>query len=266
MQPKVKSYMTGRPFAVEADASALSALDLMIDHGIRHLPVVDGRRRVIGVVSFDDLRAAFPVAISPVSPPSPDERAALRDVSLGEVMTYGPVTVREGQPLEEAAQLMADRRIGCLPVVDADGRLDGILSETDLLHALATALWSERRGEPPRVSAEPPDVVDVLRDERDRIAAQLEGYERLERDITQTERDVPMDGAEIGSDRTDAGLTESLATLAARRLQAIDHALERAERGELSRCEGCGGEIPEARLRALPSATLCVRCARQTEG
>jgi acetoin utilization protein AcuB len=269
VKPNVKSYMTGSPVCMEVDASALAALDLMVDHGIRHLPVVDRARRVVGVLSFDDLRAAFPVAVSLSAPPSQDERPLLRDIAVGEVMTYEPVTAVEGDPLEVAAQTMLDRRIGCLPVVDADGGLLGILSESDLLHALVTALWAERRidaGSPsPSPSPAPRSLADTLREERDRISAQLEAYERIEQSITESERDTPLDSAELGADRTDADLTETLSDLAFSRLRAIEHALERAERGELGRCESCGGEIPEGRLRALPSATLCVRCARVAE-
>ncbi|MEX2206476.1 MAG: CBS domain-containing protein, partial [Myxococcota bacterium] len=57
-----------------------------------------------------------------------------------ELMSEDPETVREGTPLAEAADRMADRRIGCLPVVDASGRLAGLLSETDVPRALATLL------------------------------------------------------------------------------------------------------------------------------
>jgi CBS domain-containing protein len=58
MQTKIKPFMTGSPVSIEAGAGALEALDLMVEHGIRHLPVVEAQRRVVGVLSFDDLRAA----------------------------------------------------------------------------------------------------------------------------------------------------------------------------------------------------------------
>ena len=147
MQPEVKSYMTGSPIALESDAPALAALDLMVDHGIRHLPVIDAERRVIGVVGFNDLRAAFPIPISLSEPPSSDTRPGLREIAVSEAMSDSPITIHSQQPVEEAAQIMLDHRIGCLPVVDDEGRLDGILSETDLLQALLTALFTERTGE-----------------------------------------------------------------------------------------------------------------------
>ncbi len=145
MEPKVKAYMTGTPIALEADAPALAALDLMVEHGFRHLPVTDGDRRVVGVIGFNDLRAAFPIPLSLSTPPSSMERGELREMIVSEVMSDSVVTVGTDESAEKAAQIMLDRRIGCLPVVDADGRLDGILSETDLLQALLTALWTQRR-------------------------------------------------------------------------------------------------------------------------
>lgn len=147
MGPKVKSLMTGKPIALESDASALAALDLMIEHGFRHLPVVDARQRVVGVVGFNDLRAAFPIPISLTSPPRSEERPELRELVVSEVMSDSPIAIDAEQSAEEAAQLMLDKRIGCLPVVDEDGRIEGILTETDLLQTLLTALWAERRQE-----------------------------------------------------------------------------------------------------------------------
>lgn len=262
VETEVKAFMTGTPVSVEADTSALAALDLMVEHGIRHLPVVDGARRVVGVVSFDDLRAALPGAVSLRVPPTVEERRADRDVALAEVMTHAPVTIRYDAPLEEAAERMAERHIGCLPVVDEQGRLDGILSESDLLHVLVTALWAARgrRGAPA-----PAGIVDSLEREREHLVRQLADYEHHEQEITETRRDTPQDLAEAGSGAEDGWLTERLAELASRRLRAIEEALERGRRGELGVCERCGGEIPEARLRALPGASLCIRCAREAE-
>ena len=65
------------------------------------------------------------------------------EVTVREVMTEAPVTATVDTSLRDAAQSVVDHRIGCVPIVDADGRLDGILTETDLIRALVTALWSE---------------------------------------------------------------------------------------------------------------------------
>jgi len=262
VKSEVKSHMTGEPISIEPDASALAALDTMVEHGIRHLPVVDPSRRVCGVLSFDDLRAALPMTISMRVPLGVDDRDSAAELAVGEVMTYSPVVIRYDAPLEEAAQLMAEGRFGCLPVVDENGLLDGILSETDLLYALVTMLWAERRSEP---APAPVDLVGALEAERVHLAEQLAAYARHEQEITETRRDTPLDEAEEGSAREEGWLTEQLAELASRRLRAIEHALERQQRGELANCERCEGRIPDARLRALPGTNLCIRCARELE-
>ena len=119
----VKAHMSGDPVAVSAETFAADAWRLMAERRIRHLAVVDAGRRVVGVLSRGDL-AHLPLA-----------GKLVRDL-----MTAEPETVLEGTPLAEAADRLADRRIGCLPVVDESGRLAGLLSETDVLRALATLL------------------------------------------------------------------------------------------------------------------------------
>jgi len=234
MEPSVKAWMTGDPVALAADVSALEALELMVDRSIRHLPVVDGERRVIGVVTLDDLRAALPGPLGLRTPVAPAQRSAALEWTVADVMTHAPLTVAEEAGLADAAERMAEARVGCLPVVTADGGLAGMLTETDLLHALATLLWTQSCRAPR--DKEPLDaLVTELRMERDRLARRLEEGPRS------------LDGP------------------ARRRLAALERALERAGRSALGACERCGGRIALARLRALPGTTLCVRCARTGE-
>lgn len=264
MQTEVKGFMTGEPVSIEAEASALEALDLMIDHAIRHLPVVGPDHRIRGILSFDDLRAALPTPLSLRVPLALEERWRVADITVGEVMTYAPVTIRYDAPLQEAVARMIEGRFGCLPVVDEGGRLDGILTETDLLHALATVLWAERDRSTPAPQGE--KLVLDLERERGHLVQQLGRYERLEQERTATRREIPLDLAEQGQGAEEGYLTEQLAELASRRLRAIEHALERAAQGRLGICEGCGGRISPRRLRALPGSTLCIRCGRDAEG
>jgi acetoin utilization protein AcuB len=261
----VKAWMSGDPVAIEADASALEALELMTDRGIRHLPVVDAQRRVIGVLSVDDLRAAMPFSVSPRSTLSPDERSLAREWQVGEVMTHAPETTLADAPLADAVERMAERRIGCLPVVDAGGVLVGVLSETDALHALSAALHSERVQEERTRLSDLDELVVGLRAERARIATRLDHYHEVERALSAEQHDSPMDGPERGADLREVRLTEGLDALSARRLAAIDRALDHAAQGRLSVRDDCGGTIPLARLRALPGTTRCVACARAAE-
>ena len=266
MAQTVKQWMSGDPVSVAADASALEALERMQRHGIRHLPVVDGARRVIGVLSIDDLRAALPFDVSLRARATGVQAESAREWCVGDVMSHAPETLREGDPLRAAAERMSERRIGCLPIVDAKGRLVGILSETDLLRALAATLWTDqmreqRAGPPPELER----LVSDLSRERDALARRLDEYHARERDLATHASREPLDEADAGSDLTELRVTEALDELGIRRLRALDHALERAARGQLDVCDDCGKKIPLARLRALPGTSVCVECARAAE-
>lgn len=137
----VKAWMSGDPISIDASASAYEALCAMSDHRIRHLPVLDEARRVVGVLSFDDLRAALVGPISVADLPGPEVREEALEWRVGELMSDAPLVTSAEEGLSSAADRMADARVGCLPVVDAAGRLVGMLSETDALRALAAAAW-----------------------------------------------------------------------------------------------------------------------------
>jgi CBS domain-containing protein len=260
MHDAIKSWMSGDPVTATADESALAAHERMIRHGVRHLPVVDGDRRVVGVLALDDLRSALPVGASLRGPIDVEARDAEANWTVADLMTHAPDTLGPDDSLQHAAERMADRRIGCLPIVDGAGRLAGILSETDALRALATHLWTER------LSTErapvPPEqtLLKELRRERDAVAKELAQFAERDRRRTE-ERREPGDQADAASLRTDEQLSEVLEAAKARRLAALDHALERAAQGRFGICDHCGDRIPVARLRALPGSTACVRCA-----
>lgn len=261
----VKAWMSGDPVSLGSGASALEALDLMVERGIRHLPVLDDDHRVIGVVTIDDLRAALPVPLSLRTPPGAEDRPLLQDWQVGEIMTHAPYVAECDTPLADAAEWMAEHRIGCLPVVDENGRLAGLLSETDALHALATALRSPGASQERERSKESElaELVTELRRERERIANRVERLNAVEREITALEREQSLD--DRGADLREARLVETLDDAATRRLRALDRALDHAAQGRLSICDRCGGNIPVTRLRALPGTTSCVRCARAGE-
>ncbi len=115
-----------RPVTVIEAATPLGeAFRQLQARGFRHLPVVD-RGRLVGIVTDRDLRLA-------TSSLSPAPRTALEPVSL--VMTSPVLTADPLDPVEDAARIMRDRKIGCLPVLDGSD-LVGILTGMDLLDAL----------------------------------------------------------------------------------------------------------------------------------
>jgi acetoin utilization protein AcuB len=256
----VEKWQMPDPVSIVPETRASEALALMAERGIRHLPVLDAQRRVVGVLSQNDLRAALPLARE-LDPASEPLRARVGELRAGELMSHLPETIGIDEPLERAARRLAERHLGCLPVVDSRGRLLGIFTETDALRALVALISA--RGEVPGGELEA--LVEELRRERWRLRRRLEHQLRARRERAETQRELPTDAADRGALRSEEVLEEPLAALATRRLAALDHALARASRGRLGVCERCGGAIAPARLRVLPGSTTCAACARGTE-
>jgi acetoin utilization protein AcuB len=140
---------------IRADAPIRDAAELMRLREIRHLPVVDAGGRLVGIVTDRDLRQA-------VFAPAVQERLdveAVQDIAIREVMTWAVITVGPAADIREAARLMHEQKIGALPVTQ-DGRLVGILTESDVLATFEEVLRSQVTTVSPlraRVSAEPYD-------------------------------------------------------------------------------------------------------------
>jgi CBS domain-containing protein/RNA polymerase-binding transcription factor DksA len=261
MATRVKEWMSPDPVTIEPHAPAREALSLMVEHGVRHLPVVDSRGRVVGVISIDDLRAALPQATAAGVNADRLERAELGAGRVGELMTHGPECATADTPLADAADRMAELRIGCLPVIESQGGLVGILTETDALRALASASWPEERRERHARESDLDALLARMRAERERLERSLREYREVEQRFASHAHEEPVDLPERAADRSEAAQAALLRDLAARRLDGIARGIERAETGRLHFCEQCGRRIPLARLQALPGNTLCLRCA-----
>lgn len=141
MGPDPRSYacaediMTPQVAAIGPDATLLSAATLLVERRIRHLPVIDARGVVIGILSDRDLRDYLGDPAVFVRTRAADPGGAMR---VRDAMISQPVTVREDVPLDELALLFADKKIGAVPVVAAGGSLVGIVSYVDVLRALAS--------------------------------------------------------------------------------------------------------------------------------
>jgi CBS domain-containing membrane protein len=107
--------------------------DIMSVGRVRHLPVVDDSKRVIGIVSDRDLLAAAMTDVLDFDPVS--RRTFLRSIEVAEVMVKDVVTVTPDTELGEVARILVERKIGCVPVVGARGELVGLVTETDLIAA-----------------------------------------------------------------------------------------------------------------------------------
>lgn len=105
---------------------------------------------------------------------------------------------------------------------------------------------------------------NLLEEERQKILA---GLDTADRDLAElrdrndvADVDFSEEGGEGASTASERGHIETLRSQLALRLQAVDDAVARLDSGTYGVCESCGGPIGEARLEAMPDATLCVAC------
>lgn len=133
MGRRVRDIMAGQIVTISADDRLSTVEDIMTLGHVRHVPVVRGGR-LVGVVSERDLLRA---SLSNLSAFGTDQRRAfLQAVEIRRVMSAPPVIIHPDATPEEAALVMAEKKIGCLPVVDGE-ELVGLVTETDLLRYFA---------------------------------------------------------------------------------------------------------------------------------
>jgi acetoin utilization protein AcuB len=131
---RVQDLMTRSLVTAPPETSVIDARALMGRRRIRHLVVTDERDDLLGIVTDRDIRLNLP---SPATTLSVWEmNHLLSRLSVGEIMTKSVITVGPECDVREAAWLMVEHKIGALPVLH-DGRLTGIVTESDLLQALA---------------------------------------------------------------------------------------------------------------------------------
>jgi acetoin utilization protein AcuB len=135
--------MSTKPVTITADVPITEALRIMRQSQVRRLPVLDAEGKLIGIVSEKDLLYASP---SPATSLSIYEmHYMLSRLKVTELMTPDPVTITPDTLLEEAALIMADNKIGGLPVME-DGRLVGIITETDIFKVFLELLGAREKG------------------------------------------------------------------------------------------------------------------------
>jgi len=112
------------------DSDSIGVAEMQMKLGaIRHVPVVDAKQNLVGILSAGDVLLAL--------------ARGRKSVRVGETMTRNPVTVTPDTPVHEAIELLLEHRFGSLPVLGTDGHLMGIVTDTDFL-AAARELFSPR--------------------------------------------------------------------------------------------------------------------------
>jgi acetoin utilization protein AcuB len=128
---KVSDLMTKEVVSVEETTTLQEALRLMVSKGVRHLPVCKDSK-VVAVISDRDLRVMVSDLVDPLKRRTYFETTPVSQHASSPVISIAPDT-----SVQEAARMFVESRIGCVPVVDGDDRMVGIVSQTDLLKWLA---------------------------------------------------------------------------------------------------------------------------------
>lgn len=141
---RVRDAMTASPASVTAATPVAEVVRLLLRAEFNGMPVVDAAGSVLGIITETDLiaRGGMPLRLGLLAeleePVVDAELAAFEALIAGDVMTPGPATARDDEPLERAVDRMVDRDLKRLPVVDDSGRLVGLLSRVDILRTVAT--------------------------------------------------------------------------------------------------------------------------------
>lgn len=176
----VEDWMNQDVVTIEVDDSMLNAIRILEERNIRHLPVLR-KGKLVGIVTDRDLKKAAP---SDATTLATYEIPYLTDkIKVEEVMTRNPATVPFNYTVEEAAEILLSRKISGLPVVDRDGTLVGIITQTDIFKVLIALTGYGHKGiqfafvleDRPGATKE---VTDIIRNYKGRIVSILSSYER----------------------------------------------------------------------------------------
>lgn len=152
----VKHRMIAHTITVTPDTTVPDAYRSINENKIHHLPVIDKKGKLVGIVSRTDLIHAEP---SPATTLSVFEANYLLAHMLVQDVMSQPITVPEDMPLEDAARLMIEKGIGCLPIMRGSELL-GVITETDIFKAFVEILGSGSADL--RVTLRSPDVPGEL--------------------------------------------------------------------------------------------------------
>jgi acetoin utilization protein AcuB len=135
-----KNLITAGP-----EMTIFEAQKLMMEKKIRHLPVIDGVGKLIGIVSDRDVRDAMPSSLLK----KPDYEITLGKIGshpIGDIMTKKPMAIYAYYTLQDTLLVMQSRKVGALAVIDEEGYLKGILSTRDLLKAFVNIMNIDEPG------------------------------------------------------------------------------------------------------------------------
>ena len=221
----VRNWMNPTVISIEAQASMAEALNLLKENQIKTLPVFD-RETLVGVVTDRDLKRAS--ASDATLLEIHELLHALTRIKVRDIMSRKPITIPDTYTVEEAAEVLRDNHISGAPVMDAKGRMVGMISQNDLFNALMSLTGVKRRGIHLAFEVEDrpgsiKDLADIIRRYGGRMASILSSYDRAPQGF----RHVYIRAYQVDRDKIGAMLEELQAAAKLRYL--VDHREKRRE-------------------------------------
>jgi acetoin utilization protein AcuB len=174
----VSDWMTKRVFTVSADNYLSDALSLIKERSVKHVPVMKSGK-LKGIISDRDIKEYSPSKATSLD--IYELHYLLAKTKIKEIMITEVITTAPESPVEEAAMIMLDNNIGCLPVMEG-GELAGIISDKDIYRALVDITGVRHGGNRICVTIEDragsiKEVADIIRRHNFRLQGILTSYE-----------------------------------------------------------------------------------------
>jgi acetoin utilization protein AcuB len=179
----IKDWMTKDVITVDPETSMMRAAKVMKEKGIRRLPVVDEKGKVLGMLSDRDVKEASPSKATTLD--VHQLYYLLSEIKVKNIMTPNPITIRESETVVKCAAMMHDKKISGIPVLNDKDELVGIMTQNEVYRVLLsiTGIYhggiqmgltlSDQRGTLK-------EVLDCLRGHKARVISVLTSYDKVE--------------------------------------------------------------------------------------
>jgi acetoin utilization protein AcuB len=137
----IREWMSSPVLTIRPDSLISLAHSVMKEYGVRRLPVVDARDRLVGIITIGDVREASPSDATTLS--IWELNYLWAQLIVEKIMTREVITVDPDGTVFEAANLMLNKKISGLPVVDKSGKLIGMITESDIFRMVVQMGISE---------------------------------------------------------------------------------------------------------------------------
>ena len=141
----VKDWMSTDVVTVSPTTTMPEAHQMMIAEQIRRLPVVNEESELVGIITLGDIRGAQPSSATSLS--VWELNYLLTRLKVKDFMTQDPISILPDTTVGQAARVMLENRVSGLPVVTADGRIAGIITESDIFSLVVLNEWEANENE-----------------------------------------------------------------------------------------------------------------------